>query len=173
MNHPAYLQRINDQTGGRNDITPLFADYEAFSALARDLAEPYRCAQIDLVAGIDAFGFILGAAVALELHIGFLAVRKGGKLPVPSDGVEFADASRERKRLELRKGALAPGQRVLVVDDWIKSGAQVSAAIALIENQGGVVAGIASIHMEDNDRTLRLRERYACHWLWHPEDRDG
>ena len=173
MNHPAYLQRINDQTGGRNDITPLFADYAALSALARDLAAPWRSAPVDLVAGIDAFGFILGTTVALELRKGLLVVRKGGKLPVPSDGLEFTDASRERKRLELRKGALAPGQRVLVVDDWIKSGAQVSAAIALIEKQGGVIAGVASIHMEDNDHTRPLRERYACHWLWHPEVRDG
>src|SRR5438067_2214644 len=103
MKHPTYLMRINTQTSGRYDITPLFADYDAFSALVRDLVEPFQAANIDLVAGIDAFGFILGTAVALELHKGFLAVRKGGKLTVPSDSVEFEDVSRERKTLELAK----------------------------------------------------------------------
>jgi adenine phosphoribosyltransferase len=173
MKHPAYLQRINTHTSGRNDITPLFADYDSFVALVRDLAEPFRSANIDLVAGIDAFGFILGATLALELHKGFLAVRKGGKLPVPSDSVEFVDASRERKTLELRKDALRPGTRVLVVDEWIKTGAQVGATAALIEKQGGVVAGIASIHMDDNERTRPLRSQYVCHWVWRDVDHHG
>lgn len=133
MTRPAYLRRIDTQTLGRRyDVTPLFADYESFAELVRDLAEPFQDASLDLVAGIDALGFILGAALALKLRKGFLPIRKGGKLPVPTDAVEFVDYSGERKALEVRRDALRPGMRVLVVDEWIETGAQVSAAIELI-----------------------------------------
>ena len=85
------------------------------------------------------------------------------------DTAEFVDYTGQRKSLELRAGALKPGTRVLVVDEWIETGAQVKAAIELIERQGGVVAGVATINVDVNDNTRVLIERYNCQSLW----RDG
>ncbi len=158
-----YLALIDHQTNGqRCDVTPLFADYAAFSALVDDLAALVEPLAFDVVAGIDALGFILGAALALRTHTGFVPIRKGGKLPVAVDIAECVDYTGQRKTLELRRDALKPGTRVLVVDEWIETGAQVWAAIQLIERQGGVIAGIASLHMDDNEQTEPLRARYPC-----------
>ncbi|HET7768822.1 MAG TPA: hypothetical protein VFN74_08585 [Chloroflexota bacterium] len=150
----AYLRLIDTSTRGqRYDVTPLFADARAFARLIEDLAE--RCGDLkyDVVAGIDALGFILGAALALHVRRGFVPIRKGGKLPVAVERVDFADYSGQEKALELRVGAVSPGTRVLVVDEWIETGAQATATIALVERQRGVVAGVAGIHMDDNPVT--------------------
>ncbi len=162
-----YLRLIDTHTSGpRYDITPLFADYAALTALAADLAAPFVAEKIDFVAGIDALGFIIGTAVALHLQKGFLPVRKGGKLPVPANTVDFTNYAGEERFLELRTSALKPGSRVLLVDEWIDTGAQVAAAAELIEQQGGVIAGIASINMDFNEQTRLLQERYTCHIVW-------
>jgi adenine phosphoribosyltransferase len=163
MSTRPYLALIDYQTNGqRCDVTPLFADYAAFSALVDDLAALVEPLAFDVVAGIDALGFILGAALALRTRTGFVPIRKGGKLPVAVDVAECVDYTGQRKTLELRWDALKPGTRVLVVDEWIETGAQVRAAIQLIERQGGVIAGIASLHMDDNEQTEPLRVRYPC-----------
>jgi len=167
-----YLLLIDTHGVGRYDVTPLFADAAAFAALLDDLARPFADIPVDLVAGIDALGFILGAALATRLGTGFVPVRKGGKLPVPTDSVSFVDYSRASKSLELRRQAVAPNTRVLLVDEWIETGVQVRAAIELIERQGGVIAGIATVSMDDNAATRALRACYRCHvvWLQEPDD---
>ncbi len=158
-----YLALIDHETSGnRCDVTPLFADYAAFSALVDDLAALVEPLAFDVVVGIDALGFILGAALALRMQRGFVPIRKGGKLPVAVDSVECVDYTGQRKTLELRQGALATGTRALLVDEWIETGAQVRAAIQLIEGQGGVIAGIASLHIDDDEATEPLRARYTC-----------
>lgn len=163
MSDRPYLALIDHQTNGqRCDVTPLFADYAAFSALVDELAARVEPLAFDVVAGIDALGFILGAALALRTHTGFVPIRKGGKLPVAVDAAECVDYTGQRKTLELRRDALRPGTRVLLVDEWIETGAQVRAAIQLIEGQGGAIAGIASLHMDDNEQTESLRARYPC-----------
>ena len=153
-------------TGPRYDVTPLFADGAAFSAAVDDLLALIGEAPWEVAAGIDALGFILGAALALRAHKGFVPIRKGGKLPVAADSIEFVDYTGTRKALEIRRDAIQPGTRALVVDEWIETGAQVATAIQLIEGRGGVVAGIATIHIDDNQRTRRITERYACFQLW-------
>lgn len=163
-----YLRLIDTNTSGaRCDVTPLFADPAAFAQLITDLAKPLSPSAIDYVAGVDALGFILGAAMAVRLEKGFIAIRKGGKLPVPATAAEFADYTGRRKVLEIRRGILKAGDRVLIVDEWIETGAQVQAAIELIEAAGGEVAGIATINMDSNPLPSRLREEYRCHALWH------
>jgi adenine phosphoribosyltransferase len=158
-----YLALIDHQTSGnRCDVTPLFGDYAAFSALVDDLAALVEPLAFEVVVGIDALGFILGAALALRTHTGFVPVRKGGKLPVAVDSATCVDYTGQRKTLELRHDALRPGMRALLVDEWIETGAQVRAAIQLIEGQGGVIAGIASLHMDDNEATAALQARYTC-----------
>ena len=162
----SYLRLIDTRTQGRRyDVTPLFADGQAFARLIHDLSS--RCGDLafDVVAGIDALGFILGAAIALHTRRGFVPIRKGGKLPVAADAVRFTDYSGQEKTLELRTGVIRLGTPVLLVDEWIETGAQVAAAITLIEGQGGLVAGIAGIHMDENAATRRLSERYPCRML--------
>ena len=167
---PSYLQLVDTQTQGpRYDVTPLFADYEAFASLVEDLLRPFAGVEFECVAGIDALGFILGAAIALRAKKGFVPIRKGGKLPVKTDSVEFTDYSEKRKSLEMRADAIKPGARVLVVDEWIETGSQIKAAIELIEKRRGIVVGIATINMDDNELTRWLKQNYKCHAVWEGE----
>jgi adenine phosphoribosyltransferase len=162
-----YLRLIDSHTRGpRCDVTPLFSDAAVFSALVADLVAPFDAVEIDLVAGIDALGFILGTAIAIRLGRGFIPIRKGGKLPVQADRVDFVDYTGQSKSLELRAGAVQPGAKILLVDEWIETGAQVKAAVQLIEQQGGKVAGIASISMDVNEKTRSLLETYHCRAMW-------
>jgi adenine phosphoribosyltransferase len=162
-----YLRLIDtDTTGPRYDVTPLFADPEAFSSLVEDLLEGFAGVPFDLIAGIDALGFILGAAMAMKAGKGLVPVRKCGKLPVNVDRVSFIDYTGEKKALEIRPDAIDEGVRVLVVDEWIETGAQVSATVDLIEGRGGVIVGIASIAMDENPRTDALREKYPYCTVW-------
>jgi adenine phosphoribosyltransferase len=134
--------------------------------LVSDLSEPFISAAIDYVAGIDALGFVLGTALALHLNRGFIPIRKRGKLPVVAAVVEFVDYTGEKKALELRRGILRPGDRVLLVDEWIETGAQMQAAIDLIEQEGGVIAGVATINIDNNPIAVRLCEKYRCWPIW-------
>jgi adenine phosphoribosyltransferase len=155
-----FLRRIDTTGSGRYDVTPIFADVDAFDELVADLA--VACAPLlpNLVVGIDALGFIVGTAVARALHLGFVPLRKGGKLPVSVVQESFNDYSGTTKVLELRAGALGPQHHVLIVDDWIETGAQVSAAIRLVEHAGARVAGVTAIHMDSNESTKSLAQRY-------------
>jgi adenine phosphoribosyltransferase len=165
-----YLRLIDTHTQGRRyDVTPLFADFQAFSALVENLIHPFAKVEFNCVAGIDALGFILGTGIAVRLEKGFVPIRKGGKLPVQTDVARFVDYTGQEKSLELRVGAIQKGTRVLVVDEWIETGAQIQAAIELVEKQGGVVIGVATINMEDNAVTRLLRGKYRCHSVWHDD----
>ena len=159
---PDYLRLIEEgRPGTRCDVTPIFAGADAFRALVDDLCSAAKAFPHDYVAGIDALGFILGSAIAIREGKGFIAVRKGGKLPVPANSREFVDYTNERKSLELRENAFPAGSRLLLVDEWIETGAQVRAAIDLIEGQSGIVAAIACINCDHNEATASLRAKYA------------
>ena len=164
-----HLLAIDTATrGNRYDITPAFANANDFRELIEDLAGPFRSSRIDAVACIDALGFILGAAVACHLKSGVVPIRKGGKLPTETVGADFVDYSGDRKRLELRRGIVRRDARVLLVDDWIETGAQVSAAIRLLESQHAKVVGIAAIGMDRNKTTDAVADRYSVHTIWEP-----
>jgi adenine phosphoribosyltransferase len=125
------------------DITPLLADGPAFAAVVEHLADVARLAGgIDLVAGMEARGFIMGAPVATALGVGFVPVRKAGKLPGPMLGVDY-DLEYGSARVELHHETIAPGARVLVVDDVLATGGTAAATVSLIEEAGGVVVGLA------------------------------
>jgi adenine phosphoribosyltransferase len=161
---PPYLRLIDTETGGpRYDVSPLFADPAAFDALLADLAAPFVSEPPQLVVGIDALGFVLGTGLALRFSCGFVPVRKGGKLPGRADRRTCIDYSGHEKTLELRAGAIPPGARVLLVDEWIETGAQMAAAVELIEGQGGKIIGLAAIQIDDVERTRQFRARYRCH----------
>ena len=162
-----YLAKIDDNTPGpRNDVTPLFADREAFAELADDLAEPFAGAGVDAVAAIDALGFILGTAIAERLGVGVVAIRKGGKLPVETIREAFIDYSGNEKTLEIRPDLITPGMKVLVADEWVETGAQVTAAVKLVERLGATVAGIVTICMDRTPGTRVLEQRFVVQSVW-------
>ena len=98
-----------------------------------------------------------------------MLIRKGGRLPVKTVTASFVDYTNQEKSLEVRADAFLPGTRVLLVDEWIETGAQVQAAIELIERHGAIVVGIASINIDSNDLTRRLRKEYNCYAVWRDE----
>jgi adenine phosphoribosyltransferase len=165
------------------DLTPVFADGTAFRRLVEGLAAPAvtdpRAAAVagstaagsapgrdfDVVVGVEARGFLLAAAVALHAGVGVVPVRKAGKLPreriSAAYSLEYGDAV-----LELHTDAVAPGQRVLLVDDVLATGGTLAAAAALVERLGGVVTAV-SVVIEL--AALGGRERvapHAVHALW-------
>ena len=161
MHKTRYLNLIDTNTSGnRYDVTPIFSDPRAFADLIDDLAIQCSNLEFDVIAGIDALGFILSSALAIKLGKSLLPIRKGGKLPVSVDSENFVDYSGIEKSLEIRKDALIKSNGVLIVDEWIETGSQVRAAANLIENQGARVAGIISIGMDNSNGVKSLRQRY-------------
>lgn len=158
-----YLSLIDqDTTGNRCDVTPLLADSAGFAALLDDMASLLRDTEFDVIAAVDALGFILGAGLAARMHKGLIAVRKSGKLPVRTDAAEFVDYTGGRKSLELRQDAVKLGTRVLLVDDWVETGAQAMAAITLIEARGGAVVGVAAINIDPTGRHSLVKRGLPC-----------
>ncbi|MEN3121721.1 adenine phosphoribosyltransferase [Janibacter sp. LM] len=122
------------------DITPLLADAALFADVVRAHARPWH-GRVDLVAGLEARGFIFGAAVALELGVGFVPVRKAGKLPGTTVGLDYA-LEYGSARIEVHEDAVAAGSRVLVVDDVLATGGTARAACELLESCGAVVPAV-------------------------------
>ena len=125
------------------DITPVLADHTAFTATVAALAGPGRdVGGVDKVVGMEARGFILAAPVALALDAGFVPVRKAGKLPRETHAVSYTLEYGEAT-LELHRDAVAPGERVLLVDDVLATGGTVAATRELVEACGGVCVGVS------------------------------
>jgi adenine phosphoribosyltransferase len=123
------------------DITPLLKDRQAFRECIKQLADHFRNKKIDVVVSNEARGFILGGALAYELGVGFVPIRKKGKLP--SKVVEFTyQKEYESDTVEIHEDAVEPGQRVLVIDDLLATGGTVRANVELVEKLGGKVVGI-------------------------------
>lgn len=166
MEFEAYLDRISERNVGRWDICALFEEYQVLEDVVADYVEPFRDHRIDAVAGIDALGFVLGTGVAMALHVGFLPVRKGGKLPISDEdrlSRELTDYTGNQKTLEIDRTRVSSEMRVLVVDDIIETAAQMEAATALIEEAGGSVVGIAVLDAGDTERTNSLATAYDLH----------
>ena len=123
------------------DITPLLADAQALSNAIDVLAKPFQGQGIDVVAAVEARGFIFGSAVAKALGVGFVPIRKQGKLPFDthsvSYGLEYGTDS-----VEVHTDALQSGNKVLMVDDLLATGGTMAAACELIEKLGGEIAGL-------------------------------
>ncbi len=124
------------------DITPLLADPLAFHAATEALAAPYHGTHIDLVVGIEARGFIFGTPVAKLLDVGFVPIRKPGKLPWETRSVSY-DLEYGRDALEIHADAVAEGQRVLVVDDLLATGGTSRAACDLLAGMGAKIVEVA------------------------------
>jgi len=124
------------------DITPLLADGEAFKQAIKDLAAKLRDKKIDVIVGPEARGFILGAPLAYELGIGFVPIRKAGKLPFESYKGKY-QLEYGTDELEMHIDAIKPGQNVAIVDDLLATGGTISETIDLVQKSGGNVSVIA------------------------------
>ena len=144
------------------DPTSIYINGAAFHDLLDDLQADLTGIDVDVVGGLDAMGFVLGAALAARLGVGFLPIRKAGKLCVDTDRVSFTNYSGRTQDMEMRLPAFAPGTRVLLVDQWIETGGTMEGAIDLVTRQKGEVAGLVAIAMENTERASRLRAAYPC-----------
>jgi len=144
------------------DPTSIYINGEAYHDLLDDLCAELDPNEIDVVGGLDAMGFVLGAGIAARIGRGFLPIRKAGKLCVDTDSAEYTNYTGRTQAMEMRLPAFAPGTRVLLVDQWIETGGSMHGAIQLVEQQKGLVAGLVTIVMETNQRTEAYRKKYEC-----------
>ena len=140
------------------DITPLLQDPQVFRVLIDAFVQRYRDRGADVVAGLDARGFILGAVVAYQLGVGFVPIRKKGKLPFTTVEetyeLEYGSAT-----VELHTDAVQPGQGVLLIDDLIATGGTMMAGRRLLEKLGArVIEGAAIVDLPELGGSQRLRE---------------
>lgn len=124
------------------DITPLMSDGEAFHFATAEIEKFAREVGAEVIVGPESRGFIFGCPVAANMHIGFVPVRKPGKLPRETVSYKY-DLEYGSNELHLHRDAIRPGQKVLIVDDLLATGGTVEATIKLVEQLQGVVVGCA------------------------------
>lgn len=126
------------------DVTTLFADARGFRMAIDQMLHPYAGLRIDKVVGLEARGFILGGAIAHQLSVGFVPVRKKGKLPGPTISEDYTLEYGEAV-VEVHDDAISAGEKVLIVDDLLATGGTAAAGIRLVERLGGDIVGCAFI----------------------------
>ena len=126
------------------DITTVLRDPMAFKHCIDLLAKHFEKQKIDYIAGIESRGFIFGSALAYKLGIGFIPIRKPGKLPSKTERVSY-DLEYGKDSLEIHVDAIEPGKKVLIVDDLLATGGTAEAAIKLVKKIGGIITGIAFV----------------------------
>src|SRR6201996_6327085 len=126
------------------DITTLLGNPRAFRRAVDEMVQPYAGLKIDKVAGLEARGFILGGAVAHQLSVGFVPIRKKGKLPFTVIGENY-DLEYGQDRVEIHTDAIKPGEQILLVDDLIATGGTAAAGIRLLERAGAKVGGCSFV----------------------------
>jgi adenine phosphoribosyltransferase len=158
-----FLERFR-WIGGHADVLGLLADGAFLAQAAEALAVPFRGAGITKVAGVEARGFTLGTAVALDLGVGFVAIRKHGAVnPGPKAVIRAApDWRGNTADLAVQRAAVSPTDRVVLVDDWIETGSQALAARELIEECGAAWAGVSVLVDQAQAATRRRLEPVAA-----------
>ncbi len=126
------------------DITTLIKNGPAFRKVVDEIANRYKKEKIDIIVGAESRGFIVGAAVAYKLGVGFVLVRKKGKLPHRTISTTY-ELEYGTDTVEMHKDGIRRGQRVLIVDDLLATGGTASAAVDLVKKLGGKIVGIAFI----------------------------
>ncbi len=160
---------------GHADVWRVFADADAFVAVVEGLVEPWGDQGVTRVVGIESRGFLLGAAAALALGVGFVAVRKAdGLLPGPKVATTAdPDYRRQRHRLRMQT-VLQPADRVLLVDDWAERGSQARAARRLVEACGATFLGVSvlvdQLSAESRDALGRVTALVAAEELGLPDE---
>jgi adenine phosphoribosyltransferase len=123
------------------DITTLLRDKHAFKECVKKMADHYRGRDIDVIVSSEARGFIIGAALAYELGVGFVPIRKKGKLPSKAVDLTYTKEY-ESDTIEIHEDAIEPGQKVLLIDDLLATGGTIKANAELVEKLGGKVVGM-------------------------------
>ena len=141
------------------DITPLLKDPAGLSAAVQIMLKPFADSEVDVVVGIEARGFVFATPMALELGCGFVPVRKPGKLPAATLRREYA-LEYGKTSLEIHTDAIAPGQKVLVVDDVLATGGTLVATCQTLEELGAVVEGISVLAELSFLSGRRLLQKY-------------
>ncbi len=126
------------------DITPLLKDPHALKLCVKHIADLFRGAGVDAVVGAESRGFIFAVPIALELDVGFVPVRKPGKLPHETVSASY-ELEYGTDTLQIHKDAISPGQKVLMVDDLLATGGTMAACCRLVRELGGTVAGCAFV----------------------------
>jgi adenine phosphoribosyltransferase len=140
------------------DITTLIGHHQGMAASVHHLAQLADAAGAHKIAGMEARGFIFGAAVAVQLRVGFVPVRKPGKLPIETIGIDYA-LEYGADRLEMDPGGVEPGQKVVMVDDLIATGGTALASAALLRRAGAVIEqALFVIDLPDLGGAARLRD---------------
>ncbi|KZE81701.1 adenine phosphoribosyltransferase [Paenibacillus elgii] len=145
MNFKDYIRVIEDfpQPGiSFKDITTLLRDGQAYKAVIEELARLLKDKEIDCIAGPEARGFVIGAPLAIALGVGFVPIRKSGKLPGVTIEADYA-LEYGKDKLAMHNDAIAPGQKVLIADDLLATGGTIATSINLVKQLGGEVVGAA------------------------------
>lgn len=145
MDYKKHIEIVEDwpQKGiSFKDITPLMANGEAFQSAVDEIVGFAKEKEVDVVVGPEARGFIIGCPVSYALGVGFVPVRKKGKLPREVIQIEYG-LEYGKNVLTIHKDAIKPGQRVLVTDDLLATGGTIEATIQLVEKLGGIIVGCA------------------------------
>jgi adenine phosphoribosyltransferase len=125
-------------------FAPLLRDPQAFSRAINEFADRYRNSTIEVIAGLDSRGFIFGAALAYELKLPFILIRKPGKLPGNVERIDY-ELEYGRNTFEIEKDSLQQGQKVLIIDDIFATGGTAAAACSLVERLGAEVVEVACL----------------------------
>ncbi len=148
------------------DITPILQDPQGLRDAIDAMIEPFRDKRIDLIVGLESRGFLFGAPMAYVMGLGFVVIRKSGKLPGEKIHVTY-DLEYGTDTLEIHSDAIKPGQRVLMVDDLLATGGTMCASIELVKRLGGEIAGVSFlIELDFLKGRDRLRD-YDAHTLIH------
>ena len=140
------------------DITTLLSDAEALNETIERFAEHYKNEKIDVVVGVESRGFIIGTPLAIRMGLGFIPIRKAGKLPGPTHGVDY-DLEYGKDRVEVHQDAIPEGSNVLLVDDLIATGGTIEGSAKLVKKVGGLIVGYAFvIELTDLKGRERLQE---------------
>ena len=148
------------------DITPLVADPATMQLTVYQLLQPFLGETINAVAGMEARGFIFGSLAAWELSVGFIPLRKPGKLPYDVQSASY-DREYGTAALEVHTDAVNPGDRILLIDDLIATGGTAEASCKLVEELGGEIAGCAFVIELDALNGREKLSNYRVHSLLH------
>ena len=147
------------------DITPLLKDKDAFREVVKKMADYWRNTGVDVIVSSEARGFMLGGAIAYELGVGFVPIRKKGKLPSKTVSLTYAKEY-ESDTIEIHSDAILPGQRVLLIDDLLATGGTIKANAELVERLGGKVVGIGfMVELDYLHGRERLGDKYEVYSL--------
>ena len=146
------------------DITTLIQNPDAFRYCIQKFKEQYEHQNITKIAGIESRGFIFGAALAHEMHLPFVLIRKKGKLPAETVSQEY-QLEYGTDKIEMHKDAVEKGDRVLIIDDLIATGGTIEAACKLVEKLHGIVVGLAFVINLPELRGMEKIKQYRPFWL--------